>query len=781
MPEYPLDVPKILSIYLQISQYPILARQIRRYMREELYRYGVLSRGRLEAEAREKAVLSQKREGLVDPLSEENDNMWEQRLQQIRDHLTDFYFAHNLSLDLFEDLIEKVLAERNQRHPESHIRYFSPELAPIELLIDQLERYERLPKEQQEPIRPLIEEMVVVLLKALLSDQPGFLRIAKNWFLAEDFRFIRSRMIGEGKIGGKAGGMLLAWRILRASAPDLAAQMTVPRSFFVGANVFFDFLAVNHLEYFNHKFKPLEQIRDEYPRLQEAFLRGSLPDRIRERLREVVRGVGDVPLVVRSSSLLEDGIGNAFAGKYLSVFCPNRGTEGQRVDALGEAIRRVYASVYNPDALAYRRRMDLLECDERMSILLQEVQGRPYRQYFFPALAGVAFSYSPIVWNPRLRREEGFCRIVMGLGTRAVNRVAKDYPRLVTLSHPALRPETTPAEIRRYSQKTADVIDLKAGALVSLPVSQLLDADFPGLTLLASIDQGDTLMPVFSLGPNLSPERMVLTFDNFLQKTGFVKLIKGVLSKLSRQYDVPVDVEFAVTVDSAAPEPRILLHLLQCRVQPGIREDLACRIPKAIASEDRFFVATRVVPQGSVRQVQYVCYVDPAAYGALADAGERKAVAETIGRVNKVLENQTFILIGPGRWGSVDPLVGVPVTYADIFNTRMLVELAVEQRGAVPEPSYGTHFFQDLVEARIFPVALYPNREGDLFRQDWMERARNWLDDLLPGAPAPKDCVKLVNVPGEFGGRKIDVFMDGETAVAFLAPPDGNGRPGPSG
>lgn len=781
MPEHPLGVPKILSIYLQTSQYPILARQIRRYMREELYRHGVLSRERLEVEVRERAVLSQKREGLVNPLSEENDNMWEQRLQQIRDHLTDFYFAHNLPLDLFENLIEKVLAERNIRHPESHIRYFNPELAPIELLIDQLERYEHLPNEQREPIRPLIEEMVVVLLKALLSDQPSFIHIAKNWFTAEDFRFIQSRMIGSGKIGGKAGGLLLAWRILRASAPSLAAQMTIPRSYFIGANAFFDFLEANHLEYYNQKFKPLDQIRAEYPHLQEEFLRGSLPEPLRVRLREVLRDVGNAPLVVRSSSLLEDGIGNAFAGKYISIFCPNQGSEEEKLGALADAIRRVYASVYNPDALAYRRRMELLESDERMSVLLQEVQGQAYRQYFFPALAGVAFSHSPIVWNPRLRREEGFCRIVMGLGTRAVNRVAEDYPRLVTLSHPSLRPETTPAEIRRYSQKTADVVDLQAAALISLPVSQLLQTDFPGLHLLASIDQGDTLMPIFSLGPQLSPERMVLTFDNFLQKTDFVHLIKGVLSTLARQYDVPVDVEFAVTLDPDSPEPKIVLHLLQCRVQSGVREDMACKIPKGIDPEDKFFVGTRVVPQGSVQHVQYVCYVDPEAYGALTDAGERKAVAATVGRLNKVLENQSFILIGPGRWGSVDPLLGVPVTYADIFNTRVLVELAVEQQGAIPEPSYGTHFFQDLVEARIFPVALYPDQPGDLFRREWLSRARNWMEDLLPGVPGPKNCVKLVNIPGEFGGRKIDIFMDGETAVAFLAQPNGNGRPGHSG
>jgi hypothetical protein len=309
----------------------------------------------------------------------------------------------------------------------------------------------------------------------------------------------------------------------------------------------------------------------------------------------------------------------------------------------------------------------------------------------------------------------------------------------------------------------------------------LLQTDFPALHLLASVDQDDTLLPIFSLGPRLSADRMVLTFDNFLQKTGFVNLLKGVLSTLSRQYDVPVDVEFAVTLDPNPPQPKLVLHLLQCRVQSGVREGLACRIPKGIAPEDKFFVGTRVVPQGSVKQVQYICYVDPEAYAALADAGERKAVAAMVGSLNKVLEKQTFILVGPGRWGSVDPLLGVPVSYADIFNTRMLVELAVTQQGAIPEPSYGTHFFQDLVEAQIYPVAIYPDQPGDLFRQEWLTRAKNWMEDLLPGVPGPKDCVKLVNIPGEFDGRKLDILMDGETAVAYLAQPNGNNRASHSG
>jgi hypothetical protein len=283
-------------------------------------------------------------------------------------------------------------------------------------------------------------------------------------------------------------------------------------------------------------------------------------------------------------------------------------------------------------------------------------------------------------------------------------------------------------------------------------------------------------MPVFSLGPQHASNRMILTFDNLLQKTGFVGLIKGVLSTLARQYDEPVDVEFAVTPDPSSTPLKLSLHLLQCRAQTGIREGSACKVPKGINPEDKLFVATRVVPQGAVRHVQYVCYVDPEAYGRLENTTDRKAVADIVGQLNKVLENQAFILIGPGRWGSVDPLLGVPVTYADIFNTKVLVELAVEQQGAIPEPSYGTHFFQDLVEARIYPVGLFPDQPGDLFRGDWMLRARNWMDDLVPGISGPKDCVRLVNIPGEFGGRKLDIVMDGETAVAYLTQANGNGN-----
>ncbi len=772
MPDSLPHTPQILSIHLQISQYPILAKQIRRLMRAELYRRGVISRERLEAEVKEGAELSQKREGLVNPLAEEGDEVWEQRLQRIRDQLTDFYFAYHLPIELFESLIGELLAEQGAEREGSGAELFHPESAPVETLLRELEQWEALPAENRERARAEIEEVTAVLVKMLISQQPGFVRLARRWLGAEDFQYLLARRTGEGKIGGKAGGLLLAWKILRTVLPNEIHRMSIPNSYFIGDDVFHHFLADNHLEYADQKYKPLEQVRSEFPAIEQEFLTHPLPEEVSDRLREILETAGNTPLVARSSSLLEDGFGTAFAGKYVSIFCANQGTIQERMREITTAIRRVYAGVFLPDALFYRRRMGLAENDERMSVLIQEVQGSLYHEGFFPTLAGVAFSYSPIVWNSRLRKEEGFCRLVMGLGTRAVARVAEDYPRLVMLSHPALRPENTPAEVRRYSQKTLDVIDMRASQISSWPVARILNADYPALRWLASVDRGDTVMPLFSLGPDLAPERMVLTMDNFLQQSGFVGLLKAVLATLAREYGVPVDLEFAVTLDPESATPDMKFHLLQCRALAGGSGGGSWKIPKGIAAEDKFFVATRVVPQGAVHQVDVICFIDPDAYGTLAGAGERKTVAGLIGRLNKRLEGRPFILIGPGRWGSTNPLLGVPVTYADIFNTRALVELAVVQQGAMPEPSYGTHFFQDLVEAGIYPIAIYPEYPGDLFHAEWIAKAKNSLAEMLPDARNPNDCVKLVDIPREFGGKKMDLLMDGERAVAFLVEPD---------
>jgi hypothetical protein len=220
----------------------------------------------------------------------------------------------------------------------------------------------------------------------------------------------------------------------------------------------------------------------------------------------------------------------------------------------------------------------------------------------------------------------------------------------------------------------------------------------------------------------------------------------------------------------------VAVQLLQCRSQTALRGALPYAIPTDIPAEKVFFIATRMVPQGAVHQVDFIGFVDPGPYSRLPEVCDRRKVAHTISRLNKALEGRSFILVGPGRWGSYNSALGVPITYADIYNARALVELAFDQEGITPEPSYGTHFFQDLVEAQIYPLALYPDQAGDIFKRSLVDSAADCLSEVLPDLADQNPCVKLVNIPREYGGRKMNILMDGAQAICYLTEPDGNGH-----
>ncbi|MGB8214632.1 MAG: PEP/pyruvate-binding domain-containing protein [Anaerolineales bacterium] len=749
----------------------MLASHIRHQMRQELFQRGIITPERFEAEVREKAVLSQQREGLFVPLQEEGAAQWDLRVHRVQRTLTDFYFAYNLPLEILHNIIDGLLAERSSdESPELRLR-FNPELAPLEMVLKQAEKYEALPEKQRLLVDHQLQELRVVLLKSLVSDQLAFIRIAKQWFTTADFSYVLEHRIGTGKIGGKAAGMLLAYKILQNTAPEIFKQIVLPRSYFVGANVFYDFMAENHVEFVAQKYKSAEQIRTEFPDIQAKYARARFPEDIADQLRAILREVGKTPLIVRSSSLLEDNFGTSFAGKYSSFFCPNQGSPKENLRDLTLAIRRIYASVYSPDPLMYRKRMGLLDYDERMAILLQEVQGQRHRQYYFPALAGVAYSYSPFVWSPRLRREEGFMRLVMGLGTRAVERLGSDYPRMVNLSHPQLRPEGTRQTIRYYSQHFVDLLDLEKNELSTLPAETVLGSDFSSLRWVASVDDGDTLRPPLSVGLELDPKKLVLTFDGLLQRSGFVPLLKTVLSRLAEQYQLPVDVEFTVSLTPAgSSKPELAFHLLQCRPQNrGSSDGKAVQpIPRDLPEQDKLFLCTRLVPEGHVSQVEYIAYVDPEAYHQLDSPQDYTEVARWVGQVNKALEGHAFILMGPGRWGSSDAMQGVPVTYADIFNARALVELASKKGGYSSEPSYGTHFFQDLVETQIYPLAISQEQPGDSLNLDFIRQAADQMPRLFPDLNQAGRCLKLVHIPTERPGCRLEIGMDGKQALGYL-------------
>ena len=765
-----LGTPKVLELVLKLKQYPILSQKIRERMRQEIFGRGIITPQDFEKELRNKARESQIREGLRDPLVDEDSHTWTQRLTTIRDDLSDFYFAHNCPPTLLDHIVQEVV--NPQMQDEDFVLSFNPELAPWAMLFALGEEYESYEPERKAKVQHHLQEMVVVLTKGMLSDQLDFVGLAREFLTIDDLKEIRHRRIGRGKIGGKAAGMMLAWKIVQRlgaeSDPALSECISIPDSYFIGADVFYDFQALNNLvPFMNQKYKSLDEIRADYPKLRQAYIGGDFPEDVKDRLRSLLDEVGNAPIVVRSSSLLEDNFGFSFAGKYDSYFLPSQGTPDGNLTELMHAISAVYASVISPDALAYRRRMGLLDYDERMAVLIQKVVGTRHRGYFLPALAGVAFSRNPFRWNPRIRREDGLVRLVWGLGTRAVERVSNDYPRMIALSHPSLRPEMDARAVSKYSQRFVDVLNLQANTIETLPVSEILSSRYPGAQLLASVNKGDYVQPMLSLLENPDPQSLILTFDNLIARTNFVPLIKFLLKTVERHYQRPVDVEFAVQELSDRSGSRVEISLLQCRPLSFRQEGRPVRIPHNVPDEDRLFSANRLAPQGVVSDVRYIVWVDPAVYDQIQDPAAKMQVARVVGRLNQALQGESFILMGPGRWGSSNLNLGVKVSYADLDHARVLIEVALAHGSHAPEASHGTHFYQDLVEAQIYPLPLYPDDPDTIFNWQFFDTAPNVLGRLVPDCAHYKDYVKVIDVPEATGGRLLEIVMDGENDEAL--------------
>jgi hypothetical protein len=317
-----------------------------------------------------------------------------------------------------------------------------------------------------------------------------------------------------------------------------------------------------------------------------------------------------------------------------------------------------------------------------------------------------------------------------------------------------------------------------------------LNVDYAPLPWVASLEdtEAETLLPLRSLGPQVTPDRLVLTFDNLLQRTDFVPMLKQTLATLSRYYELPVDVEFAASVRPAqgGGRPQIELHLLQCRPQSSLRNGNVSAMPAHLPARDKLFETTRMVPQGEVKDIEYIIYVDPEAYSKLDSAAKRVEVARRVGSVNKALEGHVLILMGPGRWGSSNIQLGVPVTYADLYNARTLVEISVGNEGLAPDPSYGTHFFQDLVESQIYSLAIHADPPGtgngtagaaaatgtpeDFLNWDFLQKSADRLSSVLPDSPA-MPSLKVIDIANELGGQRLHLLMDGEKALAYFGDP----------
>ncbi len=499
--------------------------------------------------------------------------------------------------------------------------------------------------------------------------------------------------------------------------------------------------------------------------LREHLLKGKFPEQVREQFQQMIEYFGQSPIIVRSSSLLEDAFGNAFAGKYASLFCANQGNPEQRLANFENAVRQVYASTMGDDALVYRLQRGLDQQDEQMALLVQRVSGSYRNSYFFPDLAGVALSYNTFVWNPDLDPKAGMMRLVLGLGTRAVGRVEDDYPQTIALDAPLLRPLADMEDIRRFSQHYVDLLDIQENCLKSAPVQELLAKNLDLKIDLLAVEDHEMSEKARSL--RLAQQQYwLLTFEKLLKETDFVPCMQKILKRLETSYHYPVDVEFTVNFTQ---EGKLMINLLQCRPLQTKGRQPTVSIPTDVKPEKLLFLCHGYFMGGSISaDIKRVVFIDPKQYEALP-IQQKYDVARIVGMLNRQITGRSdsgLLLLGPGRWGTTTPSLGVPVSFSEINNVTVLGELACEGTNLVPDLSFGTHFFQDLVETDIFYVAIFPQHKSFKFNDKWFASQPNCLEKMLPDKARYADVIKVIDLAnsparilGDILSRQVLCFL----------------------
>lgn len=768
------EIEKARNLSEKISQFPESAHTIRETMRLLLDARGIISLDRINEEAMNIYLTNMlvgyetspaKKNTIEKKFAPEVVSKWADNYLRI---LTDYYFANTFS-ETLADLIIKY--SRMYDNQYAKIIYEVYRELKEKMRVDDLYFFS---EEVMDTAASFVEDINVNLIRDYFSDHLSFIGIAKKYFALKDLIEIKDRIYGKGKIGGKAAGILLAKKILTMEDGDenFSDVLNVPEFFVLGSDLCYEFLIHNGLlRYRSYRYQDQERIYSDFRRLQEDFRKGRFHHRTRAYFLEILEQLNGSHYVARSSSRLEDAIGFSFAGKYKSVFCPNQGSREEQLDALERAVKEIYISMYNPAVIAYRAHNHLLDYEERIAVIIQKVIGRVVKDtYFFPTVAGVAFSINPYCWNKKIQREDGMMRIVMGFGSRAVDRVGDDYARMVPLSAPTLRPEIQARDIRKYSQRYVDVMNLTENIFESIPYREIArDFNDPLLSWLVSQDRGDHL--VDPAGILFDEEHTVLTFSKFLSSSDFPGIMRRILSKLARHMGGPVDIEFTVEPRLGSGKLAFQINLVQCR-RLNWRDDLKpAQIPAGIAEGKRVFHGTSGVPNGEITNVEFVILVDPQKYHLIKSYEGKYAISRIVSILNRQLEGSSFILMGPGRWGSNDVNLGVKVNYGDISNSKMLIEIAYEKGGITPEVSFGTHFFLDLVEGRILVMPLYPDREPSSLNMEMILKAPNRLAEMLPDYESFQDIVRVINIPEATCGEYLHVRLNGElsTGIGYIA------------
>lgn len=628
-----------------------------------------------------------------------------------------------VSTSRFYTVLNKKDGYKAQHHRDSYDRFFD---------------FARLQYDRSE----LSSDTFQTMCKTMMTRDEKLREMVYTAFTPEDLFHIRARMIGSGMIGGKACGMLLARKLVEREMENAQAVLEPHDSFYIGSDVFYTYIVSNGFWDMRIRQRSEKEYFTIAPKLQEALRNGKFPQDIEEQFIQMLEYYGQSPIIVRSSSLLEDGFGNAFAGKYESVFCVNQGELEERLQAFEDAVRTVYASTMDISALEYRRQRGLADRDEQMALLVQRVSGSSYDGFFMPDAAGVGYSYSSYKVCEEMKPEEGMLRVVMGLGTRAVDRTNGDYPCIIGLSCPEEALKKRAEDRQKYSQHNIDVLDTREGSLSTKTLSVL---GMEGKSRLVEHDY--ELERMFrERGQNRNIYH--ISCKGFIQNKNLMHTMKRILQILQEHYEYPVDIEFTVNFGE---QEDYVVNLLQCRpLQLG--KNYTCEIsediPKMRENEVLFHIKSASMGHSRVEDITHVIFIDPQAYYSFPYYS-KPLVARAVGELNRYYKEKGMhiLLLTPGRIGTSSPELGVPVVFADICNFMGICEISYSKAGYCPELSFGSHMFQDLVEADIYYGAIYENERTQVWNPKLFGEERNCYSEIMEEiSPQMVELAEIIHV-----------------------------------
>jgi len=573
-------------------------------------------------------------------------------------------------------------------------------------------------------------------------------------FSQQKFEFASSfTKIGGVSLGGKGRGIafirsLIARYNLNEKYEDV--DITVPNTIVIGTEEFDRFITDNNLYSFIDKNQKISNRE-----IAKKFLKSNLSEELKKKINHILKYFKS-PLAVRSSSLLEDSQNHPFAGMYSTYMIPNNHKDNKaRLEQLCQAIKLVYASVFFKDARNYIESTSSKIEEEKMAIVIQELVGDDHGGRFYPSFSGVAQSYNfyPV---SRQTPEDGITSVAVGLGYSVVGgekvlRFSPSYPEIIPeFSTPQLILENTQRELYVLNTKKKEftLTEKEDTTLEKIDISEIKN-DSTLEYIASSYDRNDGMIrDSFSKeGPYL------ITFAGILKHNVFPlsPILQNILEIGRRGMGCPIEVEFAVNFDSENKKPPVFA-ILQIRPLVISKESLEIAWDEGETDKENVLIhSNKALGNGVIDSIYDIVYVSPDTF----DSSKTIEIAKQINEINEDLASKPYLLIGPGRWGTQDRWLGIPVGWSEISNVGILVEAALKDFNI--EPTQGTHFFHNMISKGIGYIHTTLNREESFI--DW-----KWLDKQKPKKQL--NYVKHIKL-----SAPLTIKLDGRTGRALVLKP----------